>query len=352
MQAQEHIVLHLKASAFMTTNKGRLIMNLENIVNLLESHNNITSPEGLRTIENLGNNLFENWDYIEGLTSYTRPLDLIEHCNVKIAKDYICYNCADNEINKAGYVITVQQMYHESRHVQQFTEEMKNISLDDDTMTNIARRHLIDTFYGSIAGSTYKIAPCEMDAEAYGLKKALEHFENDQFVSKAEAGNILFQFMTAPELGHMEQLEPYDVKSIDDVIHAFEDMKEKNIHIPYTIEAIENLPEHDLSKEFLTEPVFKTHRQEFDKAQDGLIQDKIMEQTIVLARPYMIHAIPRLEEELVNCQKQMDRRLFIPKTDAIPASKIRYANQELEDDGFTDAVNSISINTENKEEAL
>lgn len=305
-----------------------------------------------RRLNRLGNELFDfEWDMTRDYSSATEIKVENEQYHVNIGTGYLYDSCDLENVNKAGYVLAVQHMYHEHRHVQQFTAGQqtifeKNMLSTERRMTDIVRRNFIMDRYGTIYSHTYRTDPSEMDAELYGIEKAVKYFEKDPIVSKTEAEDILIKIMLSDDYGHKEELEPYNIQSIEDLASAFTDLREKGIHKPYQINQ-DLIPgfadntdfETDMTDRFLTEHRFKYFKEEFDKCQDGRMQDKILEQTIVMEYPEIINTIPRLKKELKTCQEQMQSRMLLNRKEPIPVSKIQYANHE---DDFTEAVNSIS----------
>lgn len=67
----------------------------------------------------LGNTLFgsNKWKFTPGYNSETSTSDSGKQHYVTIAESALMDGCNDSEYNKAGYVLTVRHMYHESRPV-------------------------------------------------------------------------------------------------------------------------------------------------------------------------------------------------------------------------------------------
>lgn len=305
----------------------------------------------LENLNGLNDSLFGlDWKYGKGISSFTKSVIPNRQCFITLGNEHLYAECSQNEVNKAGYIIAVEHSYHEYRHVQQLTTERKlihdkDITSNDRRMTDIIRRDFVSDMYNTIYGHTYRIHPGELDAETYGIQKTIEYFANDKVVSQSEAKDILVQIMMSDDYGHKEELEPYNVKTAEDLMSAFIDLRNKAVHLPYQINAkpVESFEdntgaEYDMTNRFLTEHRFKYFREEFNKCTDGRMQDKILEQTIVMEYPEIITSVPRLEKELRACQEQMRSRLFVSSKEAIPESKIQYANP---DDEFTRAVETI-----------
>ncbi len=301
----------------------------------------------------LGNELFgKDWSYTNEFSSFTKPIIQNEQCHVTIGTNHLYYDCNSNEVNKAGYILTVEHMYHEYRHIQQFTTEHKLVHDNDLTsdykrMTDIIRRQFVSDLYKTIYDHTYRTDPSEMDSEVYGIENTIRYFSNDPIITQTEAKDMLFQLMLSDDYGHKDELEQYDIKSVGDILSAFIDLRNKVVHIPYSIipEFETEKSEYDLTDRFLNARKYKYHRKEFKKCKDGRMQDKILEQTIVMEYPEIITLVPRLEKELRECQKAISSRLFVSKNEVIPADKISYANPN-ENDDFSEAVKLLSADSD------
>lgn len=322
----------------------------------------------------LGNSLFRNdWAYIDDVSSLTKVIVPHERCRVSIGNKHLYYGCEHDKANKAGYVLAVEHMYHEYRHVQQFTTEQKivhdrDLTSSDKRMTDIIRRRFVMNQYQTIYSHTYKTDPSEMDAETYAVRNTILYFSDNPIITRQEAENIIFDFMMSEEYGHKEELEPYNVTKIDDIMAAFIDLRNKAVHIPYSISPepaslflkMSGLKSEDiegygfgLTDAFLNDPYYKHYRKIFNASEDGRDQDKILEQTIIMEYPELIASIPRLEKELEECKQQLDSRSFMQRTRNMPVKIVSYANPEIndglnpEDADFTEAVNAISESSSN-----
>lgn len=324
---------------------------------ILEQYNKLSSENVYDSLITLGNSLFkDNWTFIDGIVSRTAPIIPNKQYDVGIAYDWLIYDCNENEYNCAGYVIIVQQMYHEYRHIQHQTDEWNKTAVMNsiqsvNRMTDIVRRNFIRDHYESAYSYNYAMDPSELDAEVYGLRQAFTYFKSDSLVTQDEAKEILFQLMMSEEYGHKTELDKYSIKSIDDMMNAFIDLRNTAVHKLYPIimepSSIEEstATKYDMTKEFLTSYKYRTHREELKKCTDGREVDKLLEQTIVMKYPDIGESVPRLRDELNKCRDQMQSRLLTPKHYAVHVSKINYAG--LEDD-FTDAVNKIPENMDLK----
>lgn len=202
------------------------------------------------------------------------------------------------------------------------------------------------------------MCPEEFECEIYGIRKTIEYFEKNPFIDPKEVRTILKDIMLSDDAVHKPELSDYSIESIDDMLEAFEDLKEKAIHEPYALEPRKNgrdceefrKTENDMTDAFLALPEFQSHKDEFYKCKDAIDRDKILEQTIVLAYSDAEDFIPRLRTELENCRKQLSHRLFTPKWKAISASDIKYAQiKNSSDKIFTDAVNEIPVTEKSPE---
>ena len=334
-------------------------MTLEEI---LETYSKLPKENVYRRLKELGDTLFdERWRFISGIVSYISPEIFNKQYNTKLGEDWLTFDCTKYNRNCAGYVITVQQMYHEYRHLQQQTDEW-NTSAETNSihtqsynrMTDIVRRNFIRNYYDSAYTHNYNKDPSELDTEVYGLEQAIEYFKSDPLVSQNEAKEILFQLMMSEDYGHAEDLSKYSIQLIDDMMESFRDLRDIATYEKYPITSeisptfkISTKTDFDMTEEFLTSYKYRTHREELDKCTDGKQIDKLLEQTIVMKYPNISNYVPRLHDELENCKKQVQSRILIPKHHVIPVSNICYAEQA--EDDFTAAVNSI---TENKNPEL
>ena len=325
---------------------------------ILKMYNKIPSENIRKSLMTLGDSLFEqNWIFTNADVSMITPIIPHMQYNAKISKIWLTHDCNKNEYNRAGYVITVQQMYHEYQHIQHQTKEWNattdmNSVKNVNRMTDIVRRNFIRDYYDSAYCYNYAMDPSELDAEVYGLRHAFEYFKSDPLVTQDEAKEILFQLMMSEEYGHKTELDNYSIKSVDDMMDAFVDLRNTAVHklYPITTESLSLIEgstatEYDMTEEFLTSYKYRTHREELKKCTDGREVDKLLEQTIVMKYPDIGESVPRLWDELNKCRDQMQSRLLTPKHHAVPVSKINYAG--LEDD-FTDAVNKIPENADLK----
>lgn len=323
---------------------------------ILEKYKKLPIKDVENALTKHADSLFhKNWCFIPGPISSTTP-GINGSYVVKIGSELTLHKCNEHEANEAGYVMTIQHMYHERQHIQQIKEQ--NISVntkynkDIDRMTNIVRRNFIQSRYNSAYSYNYEKDPGELDAEVYGLKMAIEYFKTDTLVSSDKANQILFEFMMSDDYGHKNELNKYNISSIEDMMNAFIDIRDTIVHEIYSIQIYEpssdeHLVYEDMTEDFLTLNKFRTHRDEFKKCKDGILQDKILEQTILMEYPDISQHPLHLREELETCKRQMDSKLHIPRHHVVPANKIKYAGYDSDDlmsdgDGFTKAVNSLS----------
>ena len=324
---------------------------------VLESHTKSMKVDIQKSLNALGNSLFnEKWKFEDELFSMIIPINPHKEYGAIITKNWLSYDCNENEYNRAGYVITVQQMYHEYRHMQQQSDEWNSVMpmnsiRNVNRMTDIVRRNFIRDYYESAYSHNYVADPSELDAEVYGLRQAFAYFKSNSLITQDEAKEILFQFMMSEDYVREKELSQYSIKSVDDMMDAFVDLRNIAVHKLYPITAeLSSLEkstatEYDMTEEFLTSYKYRTHREELKKCTDGREIDKLLEQTIVMKYSDVGESVPRLRDELNKCRDQMQSRLLTPKHHAVPVSKINYAG--LEDD-FTDAVNKIPENADLK----
>lgn len=242
--------------------------------------------------------------------------------DVEIADGWLLYGCPEGYVNLAGYVITVQHMYHEYRHVQHYTNEWnripaKEMTIEDDMMADIVRRNLIRDFVLSAYAWNYENDPGEIDAELYGIEHAIRYFKHDSVISSKAPGtaeSILYEIIASDSYGHKQQLEPYGINDMDGLLSALENIRSTAIHVPYPVttekppaldmDSLKPSP-YDITETFLTSDRYMKHRKSVDECSDGKIIDKILEQAIILEHPEVVHQVPRLQDELKGCQKQL-----------------------------------------------
>lgn len=306
--------------------------------------------------------LNNNWEFIDGIVSRTKPIIFNKLCQVAIGKDALYYNCLPDQCTKAGYVLAVEHIFHEQRHTIQLTTESCHVPENFQTqssrdMTNAIRRHFISIFYPFAYRTNYEYDPTEMDAEDYALEQTRALFQDDEFVTSKEADQILYDLML---YFHPIALSPREQTSIEDIQVTFHNRKRTAVYELYDIAPKQTIADFskfpiedsiDLTDKFLNNPKFETHRKAFYEASDGRMQDKILEQTILLEYPDACRLIPRLEPELINCMEQMNQRIFT-RNKVIPERRIQYArnpnanNEDLftekEIESFEEAVNSLS----------
>ena len=313
-------------------------------------------------IESANSILNNNWKFVSGISSHTKPLISNTTCDVIIGTSALYYDCLPNQCTKAGYVLAIEHMFHEQRHVIQVVKEacrkpeiFQTQSSRD--MTNLIRRRFVSLFYPFAYLGNYEHYPGEMDAENYALKKTRGLFQTDEFVTAKEADQILYDLML---YFHSEILSSQQQTSIEDIQSVFYDQKRTAVHkrydiVPKELNFSEELMKNqsspvNLTDKFLNDPKFETHRKAVYEASDGRMRDKILEQTILLEYPDACRLIPRLEPELINCMEQMNQRIFT-RNKVIPEQRIQYArnpnanNEDLftekEIESFEEAVNSL-----------
>ena len=113
--------------------------------------------------------LNNNWEFIDGIVSHTKPIIFNKLCQVSIGKGAFYYNCLSDQCTKAGYVLAVEHIFHEQCHTIQLTTESCHVPENFQTqssrdMTNAIRRHFISIFYPFAYRTNYEYDPTEMDA--------------------------------------------------------------------------------------------------------------------------------------------------------------------------------------------
>ena len=349
----------------------------KDLEDVLKKYGRVPEQKIDEELKKLGDSLFgSEWGYVDKLTSEIAANDDGD-CKVLIAHDWLTYGCPEGYYNLAGYVITVQQMFHEKQHLQQYGEEWykkpsRNPSPEEEAMTDIIRRYLIKNFVGSSYTHHYDKDPGEIDAELCGMEHAVSYFKGNVVVAPETAMAVLHEVMTSDSYGHKEQLAAYDTGTYVDMVNAFRSYKNIAIHEDYPIttekppfEGIKSykLTAYDMTKAILNDDKYEPYRNELAKYKDGKAKDKLLEQLIVLEHPDVIRCVPRLRDELNKCRMQVFMRKIegkmTGKDPVIPASKQLYANavgnQKQEDDDystdeqysedyiadFTDKVNSM-----------
>lgn len=265
---------------------------------------------------------------------------------VTVGKGKLAKNCNPTEYNRAAYVRAIKDMYHEQRHVWKYIKASNdktglNSVKEYKQVTDAVRREFVSRYFPSVYYNNYSNDPNEMDAENYGIKMALIHFTSDPIVSAQEAGEILYQFAMADDNIHENMLKPYKdgLKSIHDVLDVFEEKVKTAVFEKYQItDKIMSRFEKDVSDEdllfthrFLLSDKFKEYRDAFNKCNDGIEQDKVMEQVILFVDDKNIRKAPlRLRAELESCRRQMELGTLGTGPHAISPKRINYSIQGVE----------------------
>lgn len=316
----------------------------------------------------LGNRLLgkNKWEFDNTYDSETITLPISREYSVKIGENNLTDGCDNDEYNLAGYVQTVLHMFHEERHVQQFirewntTSEIKSIKNISRT-TDIIRREFISIYFPSLYENIYSDNPSEIDAELYAVRSALGYFRSDPIISEQKAEEALFDLVTSDDYVHKKLLDRYELRTVDDVISALDTCCDDAINHTYNIVSEKSAvsvnsidTDTDITDRFLTDPKFRLYRREFYRCENGIQQDKILEQVILFEYGYpdVAKTVPRLREELRNCDRQMGSYMFKPKTHPIPHKMIKYAKNGSygtdESASFTEGV--AAIPTENTDD--
>ena len=317
-------------------------MKFDNIVNV---NGKITNEKAISRLSKLGNKLFGNdkWDFINGYDSETSTLSSGKLQYVVIGKNALIDNCDETEFNKAGYVYTVKDMYHEQSHAWINTKAWNdranlNSVKSFKRTTNIVRREFVKSYFPSVYTNNYSNDPGELDAERYGIRQTLSYFDSDPVVTKSEAEEILYQFMMVDDYIHSEMLDPYrdSLKTIYDVLDLFEERANMSAgpdcdryDVTMDIDPVfRNDPEIDLQATdmFLHDKRFKEYRKAFEQCKTGMEQDKVLEQVILVMDPDAIKKAPlRLREELSDRRRQMELGTLKPGIHAVSPNRIDYS---------------------------
>lgn len=294
----------------------------------------------------LGNTLFgsNKWKFTPGYDSETSTSDSGKQHYVKIAENALTDGCTDFEYNKAGYVLTVKHMYHESRHIRQHTKawnnkaDLNSIKSYKQT-TDLVRREFLKKYFPSIYYNNYFNDPSEIDAVKSEIRDSLNHFEKDPLVDKSEAEDILYKFMMSEDCAYEETLKPYKdkLKNIYDVLQFFEDhakiCADEKYSVTMDIDPIfKNDPDIDMSftDRFLHDKEFNEYQRALKKCKTGIEQDKVLEQAVIFAYPDIIKKAPlRLRKELLDCKNQMELGTLRPGMHAIHPKHINYSIENL-----------------------
>lgn len=319
-----------------------------NFDEILANHGKESSLIINMNLSNLNNCLFgrNKWKFAYDYNSETNASVSGKHYEVIIGNRALSDNCDDFEYNKAAYVLIVKDIYHEQRHVWQYTKAWNDESNLNSVKsyrqtTNMIRRKFVGDYFPSSYYNNYSNDPSEMDAEKYGIKMALIYFKSDPIVSEQDAKNILYQLMMSDDCVHKEMLDSYKdrLNSIYDVLDVFEERMDTATIIKYPItDRIVSRFEEDVSDKDLSltyafqySEDFEEYRKVFNKCNTGIEQDKVMEQVILFAdRNNIIKAPLRLRDELIECRRQM--KLGTPGTGphAISPKRINYSIQSIE----------------------
>lgn len=339
---------------------------------LIMSYGKMPRRVAYNNLRQLGNQLFgNNWKFVNKTGSNTDTDRKEKTYAVEITEKWLTIGCDKTECNRAGYVLAVEHMWHEYRHIHQNMVEWNSMqykgSPEAEQMTDIIRRYMVESVLAPVYAYNYVVSPGEMDAEAYGTKHAVEYLMNGQkLIPKEEAVQMLVDIMASEEYGHRPELRGYRIETADDLVASFEDLVDACIHRRYLLEPREdgrNLEvrktDTDITDRFLNDPEFESFRNAFEDCTDGKEMDKVMEQVFVYLYPDIEQAVPRLSHELRDCRRQMKWRSLTLRPGAIPAEEIRYTGNMtnnmtdnepivmnlLDDDSdFTDAVNNIKNN--------
>lgn len=280
--------------------------------NVLTEHGKYDRKYIENRLNELGSRLFDNWEFVDSTRGATITDDgyfVTGHKDdrfprVLIGGRHLTFGCGPDEMNRAAYVKAVNQMFHEYRHTTQramaFMED-----LPDSRMEDIVRRQFVRIFYGTIYDDSYLTDPGETDVILYSLKETLDYFESDPVITKQEAGDILFGYMTADDSRVRDTvLGPYAPESIYDVISAYERINDVACDVKYDFNPGIFGEEWDMTDEFIWCPDYERERDAFENAATGREQDRILEGTIVLAHPDVMERIPALKKELYMLLRQ------------------------------------------------
>lgn len=317
-------------------------MKFDEILNVYDKEN---QQACIVKLSNLGDKLFgkNNWEFIPLYESETNTPPSGKSYYVTIGEIPLTLDCNETEVNKAGYVYIVKDMYHEQSHAWINTKAWNdranlNSVRSFKQTTNIVRREFVKSYFPSVYTNNYSNDPGEMDAERYGIRQTLSYFDSDPVVTKSEAEEILYQFMMADDYIHSEMLDPYrdSLKTIYDVLDLFEERARisagpecDRYNVTMDIDPVfRNDPEIDLQATdmFLHDKRFKEYRKAFEQCETGMEQDKVLEQVILIMDPDAIKkAPPRLREELSDCRRQMELGTLKPGIHAISPNRIDYS---------------------------
>lgn len=309
------------------------------------------------------------WMAVDGYSSMTDISNVMNPktgIDVYIGRDWLFDECSPGQVNLVGCIITVQQMYHEKRHIQHYTNEwnkrfVNRLASENDVITDIVRRNFIRDFFVSAYTHNYENDPGEIDAEIYGIEKTIEYFQTNalfsRIVAQDEVKSILYDVMMSDSYGHKEQLKGYRTDSPDEMLESFRNFRNTAVHTPYPI-TLDRPPlismtaikpsQHDMTKQFLNQDRYASYKAELKNCDDGRLMDKFLEQVVLMGHPDAIRYAPRLQNELKACRRQMDvRKVFIGNS-FTPMSKVCWSNgtfsSEDEFADFSDAVARISNN--------
>lgn len=333
-------------------------------ISVLSSHGYIPSSGPYERIRALADRAFPwGWKFGQDTDSAIYVKESHKAYIAIITEDYLLHGSKKGTCSKAGYVSTVQQIKHEERHMQQKVIEWNKTGIRDSMrstkrMTDIIRRELIKEHFGPAYINNYGSDPAEIDAAVYGIQETLEYFKSDPYVSYDEAKQILFELMTADTYSHAKELNEYPINSMNNLMEAFIDLRDKAVHKPYSLEYDKTSPLNgryanvrDLTNTVLTNPEYAGIKSEYEKCGDGRMMDKLLEQVIVRKYPKISEKVPRLQEELDECKRKMRHGILKVRMDDIPVEQIDYAKRPEDlvaenmpnnpDKEFTDAVNRI-----------
>lgn len=291
---------------------------------ILNIHGTVSGKYVLDRVFDLGNKLYgkQNWKFNHSYDSETKTSVSDDKYRVSVGEKALYDGCNESECNKAAYVLLIKDIYHEHRHVWQYTKAWNdkaglNSVKSYRQTTDMVRRKFVSDYFPSSYYNNYSNDPSEMDAEWYGIKMTLTYFKSDPMISRQEAEEILYQLMMSDDCVHREIFNVCGNKpgSIYGILNIFEERTKTvaSVIYPLTDKIIswfdKDVSDESLSmtRDFLYSRDFKEYREAFNKCKTGIEQDKVLEQVILSMDNKSIRKSPlRLREELINCRRQME----------------------------------------------
>lgn len=278
-----------------------------------------------KRLAQLGDRLFgkENWKMdFSAVDSETKPIfDTTKEKwkirpEVKIGTNYLNYGNDPKTCCCAAYVLIVNAMFHEKRHIKQINEQMVSDTMglfkpESKLMTDITRRRMVITFFNNAYFSEYFNDLSELDAEGNGIEDTISYFKKDKLIGNKLATKILFDAETAEDMNHYGNIPINKVRTLKDIAKTLLEQRKDAVKIDYKIDKDPmNMGErlghslYDITDIFLKDPKYEECRNTFFKLTNGKDKDKLLMQVIANEFNDVEKMFPRLANEISQCRQQ------------------------------------------------